>query len=130
MRYNALGQLVQVTAPTHIVAPLGANASAAVDPFRDQLSEMLVTSMTLDPLGRAVHQVRATSQGADARETVQSYDAAGNLVSTTDPEGGIKRRACDHAGRVNREMQAIHANPGPLTVNPPGRGRPDPHKRA
>src|SRR3546814_18915206 len=81
---------------------------------------MLVTSMTLDPLGRAVHQVRATSQGADARETVQSYDAAGNLVSTTDPEGGLKRRACDHAGRVIREMQAIHANLGPLGVTPQG----------
>src|SRR3546814_17541721 len=81
---------------------------------------MLVTSMTLDPLGRAVHQVRATSQGADARETVQSYDAAGNLVSTTDPEGGIKRRACDHAGRVIREMQAVHANLGPLGVKTPG----------
>src|SRR3546814_11429118 len=81
---------------------------------------MLVTSMTLDPLGRAVHQVRATPQRADAREPVQSYDPAGNLVSTTDPEGGIKRSACDHARRVILEMQAIHAHLGPLGVNTQG----------
>ena len=43
MRYNALGQLVEVIAPARLVAPLAANGENAVDPFRDQLSETLVT---------------------------------------------------------------------------------------
>src|SRR5262249_6394080 len=82
MRYNALGQLVQVTAPARLVAPLASNGENAVDPFRDQLTDTLVTTMALDAFGRAVRLVRATSRGDDARETLQSYDAAGNLVST------------------------------------------------
>jgi len=58
-------------------APVAANAEDAVDPFRNQISERLVTSMTLDVFGRAVRQVRATSLGQDAREIRQTYDAGG-----------------------------------------------------
>ena len=54
-----------------------ANGENAVDPFRNQVTETLVTSITLDAFGRAVRQVRATSQAADARETLQTYDAGG-----------------------------------------------------
>ena len=49
MRYNALGQLVEVIAPARLVAPLTANGENAVDPFRNQLSETLVT---IDDPGR------------------------------------------------------------------------------
>ena len=45
---------------------------------------------------------------------------AGNLVSTTDAEGNVKRRACDAAGRVISETQAIHADLGPLGINTEG----------
>jgi YD repeat-containing protein len=120
MRYNALGQLVEMIGPARPVAPLGANGEDAIDPFRNQLSEPLVTSMTLDAFGRAVRQVRATSQGADLRETVQRYDAAGNLVSTTDAEGHMKVRSCDASGRVIRETQAIQCDLGPLGINEQG----------
>ena len=120
MRYNALGQVVEVIAPARPVAPLAANGENAVDPFRNQLSETLVTSMTLDPFGRAVRLVRATAQGDDARVTLQSYDAAGNLVTTTDAEGNVKRRSCDATGRVIRETQAIQADLGPLGINSQG----------
>jgi len=73
--------------------------------------------MTLDASGRAVRQVRATSSGEDMRETLQGYDAVGNLVSATDAEGNIKRRTFDHAGRVIRETQTISASLGSLGVN-------------
>ena len=120
MRYNALGQLVQVTEPARLVAPITANGESAVDPFRNQVTETPVTSMTLDAFGRAVRQVRATSQSQDARETLQTYDAGGNLVSTTDAEGNVKLRSYDHAGRVIKETQAINADLGPLGINKQG----------
>jgi YD repeat-containing protein len=120
MRYNALGQMVEVISPARLVAPLAANDENAIDPFRNQLSETLVTSMTLDPFGRAVRQQQATSQDADSRQIFQSYDAAGNLVSTMDAEGHIRLRACDAAGRVIRETQAIHSVLGPLGINEQG----------
>ena len=37
MRYNALGQLVQVIEPARLVAPIAANGESAVDPFRNQV---------------------------------------------------------------------------------------------
>ena len=120
MQYNALGQLVQVTAPPRLVAPLAADDDIDVDPFRNQLSETLLTAMSLDPFGRAVRMVRATSQGSDARETVQRYDAGGNLVSTTDAEGGVKHRACNFAGRTIKETQTVQADLGPLGLNTEG----------
>ena len=95
-------------------------AKAAVDPFRNQVTETPVTSMTLDAFGRAVRLVRATSQSQDARETLQTYDAGGNLISTTDAEGNIKLRSYDHAGRVIKETQAINADLGPLGINQQG----------
>ena len=84
------------------------------------MTETPVTSMTLDAFGRAVRLVRATSQAQDARETLQTYDAAGNLVSTTDAEGNVKLRSYDHAGRVIKETQAINADLGPLGINQQG----------
>ena len=69
MRYNPLGQLLQVTEPTRLVAPITANGGGSVDPFRNQVTETPVESITLDAFGRAVRLVRATSQSQDARET-------------------------------------------------------------
>ncbi len=120
MRYDALGRLVEIVEPARMVAPIGANGEAAVDPFHNQQSETRVTSMTLDPFGLPLRQVGATSQGSDPRETLQSYDAAGNLLSTTDAEGHVKRRACDYAGRVIRETQSIEADLGALGINAQG----------
>lgn len=120
MRYDALGRLADVVGPAVTIAPPAANAEDAVDPFRNQVSERLVTSMTLDVSGHAVRQVRATLLGQDLREIRQAYDAGGNLVSTTDAEGFEKRRACDHAGRVIRETQEIGAELGPLGINDQG----------
>jgi YD repeat-containing protein len=120
MRYNALGQLVEVIAPVRLVAPIAANGENGVDPFRNQISEKLVTTITMDPFGRAVRLLRSTSDGRDARELRQSYDLAGNLVTTTDAEGNVKRRACDPAGRVIRESQSIQVDLGPLGINGQG----------
>jgi YD repeat-containing protein len=120
MRYNALGQLFQVTEPARLVAPIAANGESAVDPFRNQVTESPVTSLTLDPFGRAVRLVRTTSQSQDARETLQAYDAGDNLISTTDAEGGVKLRSYDYAGRVIKETQAIHADLGPMGINNQG----------
>lgn len=117
IRYDAVGRLVEVVGPAVTIAPVAANAEDAVDPFCNQITERLVTSMTLDAFGRAVRQVRATTLVQDAREIRQAYDVGGNLISTTDAEGHEKRRVCDAAGRVIRETQAIRADLGPLGVN-------------
>src|SRR5262249_4828781 len=120
MRYNALGQLVQVIEPTHSIAPIAANGEIAVDPFRNQLAETPVTSITLHASGRTVRQMRATSQSEDPRETLQTYDSGGNLISTTDAEGNVKLRYYDYRGRVIKETQAINADLGPLGINAQG----------
>jgi YD repeat-containing protein len=119
-RYNALGQLISVTEPARLVAPVTANSEEAVDPFRDQVSETPVTSLTVNAFGRAVRMVIATSQSPDARETRQAYDAADELVSTTDPEGNVKLRSYDFAGRVISETQPINTDLGPLGTNTQG----------
>jgi YD repeat-containing protein len=95
-------------------------AKASVDPFRNQVTEVPITSNTLDVFGRTVRQVRATSQSADARETLQTYDAAGNLTSTTDAEGNVKPRYYDYAGRAIKETQAVNADLGALGTNTQG----------
>ena len=120
MRYNPLGQLLQVTEPARVVAPISANGENAVDPFRNQVTETPVASTTLDAFGRPVRLVRATSQSQDARETAQTYDVGGNLISTTDAEGNVKSRFYDYAGRVIKETQAIDADLGPLGINTQG----------
>jgi YD repeat-containing protein len=120
MRYYALGQLAQTTDPARSVAPIPANGESAVDPFRNQVTETPVTSITLDAFGRPVRQARATSQSADTRETLQSYDTGGNLVSSTDAEGNVKLRYYDYAGRVTKETQAINVDLGALGINTQG----------
>ncbi|MDF2120414.1 putative Ig domain-containing protein [Roseiarcaceae bacterium H3SJ34-1] len=119
-RYDALGRVLEIVAPARLLAPVAANGEDGVDPFRNQITDALVTTMSLDAFGRPVRQVRATTHGEDAREIRQAYDAAGNLVSTTDALGNVKMRACDPAGRVIRETQAIHADLGPLGINTEG----------
>jgi YD repeat-containing protein len=120
MRYDPLGRIVEVAGSARTIAPIGANGEDAVDPFRDQLTTPLVTSMTLDAFGRAVRQVRATAQGQDAREIRQAYDHGGNLVNATDAEGNAKHQAFDAAGRVIRQTQPLRAELGPLGVNEQG----------
>ena len=51
---------------------------------------------------------------------LQTYDAGGNLISTTDAEGNVKSRFYDYAGRVIKETQAIDADLGPLGINTQG----------
>lgn len=120
MRYDELGHLIEVVAPARMIAPVDANGEVPVDPFRNQLSEKLVTTMTIDTFGRVVRQVQATSQGGDARETRQTFDLAGNLISNADERGNIKRRSFDIAGRVIKETQDISVELGPLGHNSQG----------
>lgn len=117
MRYNALGELIEIKAASCSRAPIAANGEQAVDPFHGQDSESLVTSITPDVFGRTVRLVRATEHGQDSRETWQSYDFGGNPVRTTDAEGNVKFRSYDSAGRVVSEVQPIYADLGPLGVN-------------
>jgi YD repeat-containing protein len=123
MRYNAFGQLIEVIAPVRVTAPLAANGEEAVDPFHNQVSDVLVTTMTLDPYGRNMRLVNATLQGGDAREIQQLYDAAGNLIISTDAEGNAKRRSYDPAGRVIAEEHRIHSDLGLLGTNNQGLDR-------
>ncbi|ALI34756.1 putative deoxyribonuclease RhsA [Candidatus Nitrosocosmicus oleophilus] len=116
--YNALGHTVRIIEPTRIIAPLAANEEAAVDPFSDQISERLVTSIKIDLFGRTVWQEQSTLQDReDRRLIVNRYDAAGNLVSIKDAEGYVKHRSYDFAGRVVREAQTIRSQLGPLGIN-------------
>src|SRR5262249_53058193 len=120
MHYNALGRLDETVGPVHLVAPLTANDEQAVDPFRDQLPQTLVTTLTLDPFGRIRQQTNSAAEGEDARLLIHEYDVRGNLVADTDPEGNLTRRGYDPLGRVIRETRAIHADLGPLGVNEEG----------
>jgi hypothetical protein len=40
MRYDALGQLLEATAPARLMAPLAANAEDAIDPFRNSFPSL------------------------------------------------------------------------------------------
>jgi YD repeat-containing protein len=112
--YNALGQITKVTEPARQTA-----AAGAVDPFRSQVDTASpVTTLTLDGFGRIIMQTRSAGGGLGATlTTLQSYDVAGNSLSSTDANGNVKYRQYDYAGRVTKETQAISTTLGSWKTN-------------
>ena len=107
MEYNALDQLVKVVEPSRYTAQAG-----QVDPFSGgQVVSNPQTSFTLDAFGNVVMTERNAGPYLGAGATLitrQSYDHAGNAVSSTDARGNTKYRQFDYAGRVIRETQSVN----------------------
>src|SRR5262249_39675007 len=79
MEYNEIGEINRVTEPARQVAGAGA------DPFLSQVSASPVTTMTYNAYGKIVTTRRTPGGGSGAMLiTLNGYDIAGNLISTTD----------------------------------------------
>lgn len=102
--YNALGQVIQITEPARLVA-----AANSVDPFRNRVMGSPVVTMTHDAFGNVVRQERSSGNGAVSGSIVtsQTFDHAGNSVTTTDGNGNVRGRRYDYAGRVVAETNTI-----------------------
>ncbi|WP_343948126.1 RHS repeat-associated core domain-containing protein [Nonomuraea longicatena] len=116
MRYDALGRLVEATGPMVKVDKAGASADAR-PVARLGYDTMGATTHKTDAEGRTLTSVfdragRLTSLKAPAYTppggtpvtptTVHAYDAAGQLVRTTDPRGNITGFDYDQLGRQVR----------------------------
>jgi YD repeat-containing protein len=94
---NALGQATNVTAHTG-----GGLPETVVDP------NAVTTTLTYDARQRLLTSTVATAAGP--RTTTYSYDAAGNLIKTTLPDGSALANTYDTAHRLTTITDLFHQN--------------------
>ena len=112
--YNPLGQLIQVTEPARLVVKRGLSNP---DPFLvdSQVLTSPVTDLVLNPFGQTVKSTRSPGRSDVAGATlitITSYDAGGNVISTTDAKSNVKNWQYDFSGRLIKATQAISSTLG------------------
>jgi len=112
--YDAAERLIEMVEPARLVAPRNTvdpfldHNPLVLDPFHDQVMTAPVTTYLMNAFGQVVLQIRTADGGGFASVTIRHlYDAAGNLVRTTDGNDNDTRYQVDYAGRTISQIQAI-----------------------
>lgn len=103
-QYDALGRVTTVTEPARLVKGAG-----SIDPFLGQANVSPVTSVTYNAYGQVVTTTRSSGGVSPAITTHQAFDAAGNLISSTDAMGTTTSFEVDYAGRMTRSTMHVHS---------------------
>ena len=106
--YTDTGQLERVTHPDNTYVEYTYDPAGRVSTFRDENHATPNTTYTYDPAGplREVAQTLATATGGSISTTYE-YDAHGNLVGVTDPNGNETNYLFDDFGRMLRQESAV-----------------------
>jgi RHS repeat-associated protein len=105
MQYDTLGQLVQSTSPAGVVLKLGYDFMGQEARATDGSGR---TSQTVyDYAGRVTFMGDLNSTGGVARSQKYTFDAAGNMLTSTNPGGRATTYTYDNADQLVRQVEPV-----------------------
>lgn len=106
--YTTAGQLERVTHPDNTYVEYAYDPAGRIATVQDENHATPNTTYTYGPAGplREVAQTLATASGGSISTTYE-YDAHGNLVGVTDPNGNETNYVFDDFGRMLRQESAV-----------------------
>ncbi|WJK42519.1 RHS repeat-associated core domain-containing protein [Solwaraspora sp. WMMA2056] len=105
--YNGVGELIRMTSPAGVVTQYGYDRAGRQVRVADGLGRTARTSYNL--FGDRVAQANLNPAGDVVATTSYGHDAAGNVVTVTDPEQAVSQYAYDAAGRLVSQVEQVSA---------------------